>query len=415
MANSIWSQRVSTTRIQPPDDSVTLPSWLELQADCRGDEVALRHKREGVWRERTWSEVLAEVSRVAGGLQHLGFRAQDRLVVISHPRPEALLASLAAQWLGGHAVLLDPHDEVVGQLRLIAELEPQFVFAEGREQVERLVDADRTPDLVVYADGRGMRATRAAKAGDGCADAGLMAYGDLIEQGRGAEIGLRARAGEAAFSIYRRDAQGEVHVQVLRHDELLGHGRSLVRREQLGANEEAFAARAFAASAQARYLVAPWLIAGFTLNFPESLATRDNDRREIGPTLVAGTRSTYQRVEHWARERLPQHGTWQRSFVDWALAGRSGFLRRVLGYWFVQRPLRDVIGFTRTRTPLIIGEPLPEESRRFFAALGVDVRAWPEAVGWQRHAQRSEPSPKAWVDFRTSQAAFDGSANWGQA
>lgn len=406
---------MSTTRSQLPDNAATLPSWLELQADCRGGEIALRHKRAGVWQERTWSEVHAEVRRVALALHRRGFRTQDRLVVISHPRPEALLASLAAQWLGGQAALLDPHDELAGQLRLIDELAPQFVFAEGRDQVERLLDAERIPGLLVYADGRGMEATRKPTAGARRDGSGLTAYGDLLEQGSGAEIEPRAHAGEVAFSIYRRDAQGEVHVQFLRHDELLGHGRTLVRSEQLGAKEEAFAARAFAASAQARYLVAPWLIAGFRLNFPENLATRDNDRREIGPTLVAGTRATYQRVEHWARERLPQRGTGRRSVVDWALAGRSGLMRRALGYWLVRRPLRDVIGFTRTRTPLIIGEPLSEESQRFFAALGVTVRAWPEAVGWQRHAQRSGPPSRAWIDFRTSPAAFDGSANWGQA
>ena len=60
------------------------------------------------------------------------------------------------------------------------------------------------------------------------------------------------------------------------------------RENRSSASEEALAARVFAASGQARYLLAPWLSAGFCLNFPEALATRDTDRRELGPTLGAG-------------------------------------------------------------------------------------------------------------------------------
>ncbi|MNR37341.1 hypothetical protein D3C85_1553490 [compost metagenome] len=73
--------------------------------------------------------------------------------------------------------------------------------------------------------------------------------------------------------------------------------------ERLTEREEALAARAFAASGQARYLLAPWLLAGFRLNFPERLETRDQDRRELGPSLVLGTRETYGRLhEHCDRK-----------------------------------------------------------------------------------------------------------------
>jgi len=159
-----------------------------------------------------------------------------------------------------------------------------------------------------------------------------------------------------------------------------------VLAEKLGADEQALAARAFAASGQARYLLAPWLIAGFCLNFPENLATRDNDRRELGPTLVAGTLETYTRLHDLVQARLPQPGSAQRRLVDWALAAQPGAARRVLGEWLVRRPLRDVIGFTRTRAPLLVGEPLSGNAQAFFAALGIAVRAWPDPAQWHSPA-----------------------------
>ena len=190
---------------------------------------------------------------------------------------------------------------------------------------------------------------------------------------------------------------GEVELQETSHAELLREGQALVSGEALTEREEAFAARAFAASGQARYLLAPWLIAGFCLNFPEGLETRDIDRRELGPTLVAGTRETWQRLENMVRERLPAAGTWQRRLVDRALAPRAAGLTGLIGGWLVRRPLRDVLGFTRTRVPLIIGEPLPEASVQFFATLGIAVRNWKEAADWkaQDRTQRLTTAPDA--------------------
>lgn len=35
----------------------TLPQWLLHNAATRPDEVAQRHKREGIWKEFSWSHV----------------------------------------------------------------------------------------------------------------------------------------------------------------------------------------------------------------------------------------------------------------------------------------------------------------------------------------------------------------------
>lgn len=372
-------------------EATTLPGWLELQTSRQGFGVALRHKRLGVWQPRTWRDVQAEVSGLASGLSAAGFRAGAVLVVLSHPRPEALLLALAAQWLGGSAALLDPNDDAAIQARLLAELKPGFLYAEGLEQVERALAAGVAPALLIYADARGLQAHP---------HAALRSYADLIATSDPRVPARLARAHEPAFVIHRVNGGGGSEVQRLTHAELLRQGALLVQAERLGADEEAFAARAFAAAGQARYLIAPWLIAGFRLNFPENLATRDNDRRELGPTLVAGTRETYQRLENLVRERLPAPGSWQRRLVDWALAPGARGVQRLLGYWWVRRPLRDVIGFTRTRAPLLVGTPLPESSLRFFAALGIEVRTWPDPAAWQAHDPVARLAGGGWTDFQ---------------
>lgn len=366
----------------------TLPEWLQWQARQQGTGIALRHKRLGVWQVRNWAQVAAEVSGLAGALQARGFASGATLAILSRPRPEALLAALAAQWLGGVAALFDPLEAAGDQLELLRELQPEFVFAEGLEELQRLRAAGLAPRLAFYADGRGVNEE----------EGGAQAYARLLAEGLAAPAQPQAHAERSAFAFYRRGADGGSEQQQISHAELLQEGLRLVGVEQLGPREEALAARAFAAGGQARYLLAPWLIAGFRLNFPENLATRDNDRRELGPTLVAGTRETYGRLHELALARLPQPGTLQRRLVDWALACRSGLLHSTLGHALVRRPLRDVLGFSRTHAPLLVGEPLAEEAQQFFAGLGVEVRTWPDPAQWLSTPNRPIRAVSGWID-----------------
>ncbi|MGE8482869.1 MAG: AMP-binding protein [Pseudomonas sp.] len=373
----------------------TLPQWLQQQARQQGTGIALRHKRLGVWQMRTWRQLAAEVEHLAMALQVRGFVPGASLVIVSRPRPEALIAVLAAQWLGGVAALLDPLEAAAAQVPLLRELHSEWVFAEGHEEIQRLRAAGLAPRLLIYADGRGM--AEVSQAGDTLAFAQLLLGSDH-------RLEPQARAERTAFTFYRLGAGQRIEQQRISHAELLKEGRRLVHSEQLGRQEEALAARAFAAGSQARYLLAPWLIAGFRLNFPENLATRDQDRRELGPTLVAGTRETYERLHAQVLARLPEPGSWRRRLVDWALVAHPGALQRHLGYWLIRRPLRDILGFSRTRAPLVVGEALAPHTQAFFQALAIEVRTWPDPAQWHRPARWPAPLVNGWIEDSTQPA-----------
>lgn len=360
-----------------------LPASLLARASQRGGDVALRHKRQGLWQQRTWAQLLAEVQGLASRLREAGFAVGHSLVILSRPRPEALLASLAAQWLGGVAALLDPLAAGDEQVTLLRELQGEFIFAEGQEEVERVRLAGLSPRLLFYADARGLAASSA------------QGYASLVTQPLPGNLPILARGEFPAFSFHRLGPAGQAQQHWLGHAQLLDAGRGLIDQERLTAAEEALAARTFAASGQARYLLAPWLLAGFRLNFPESLATRDNDRRELGPTLVLGTLESYGRLYALAQQRLPLSGSLLRRWLDWTLVAQGGGLRRRFGQGVLLGPLRDVLGLSRTRVPLLIGEALPSEAQAFFAALGVAPRPWPEAPLWQA-APSLRPFTTAW-------------------
>ncbi|SDB33717.1 AMP-binding enzyme [Pseudomonas sp. NFACC23-1] len=373
----------------------SLPQWLQHQALEHGTDVALRHKHLGVWQEQSWAHVADEVRRFASALQARGFAAGATLTIISRPRPQALLAALAAQWLGGVASLFDPLETAAEQVQLLGTLQPDFVLVEGLEEMLRLHAAQVAARVLVYLDKRGLAdSTPFAQALDYAALAAEPPIVDLASEGQ---------VLQTAFVFYRASGRA-TEEQRVSHAELLQEGQRLVTREGLGRQEEALAARAFASGGQARYLLAPWLIAGFRLNFPENLATRDRDRRELGPTLVAGTRETYERLYRYALERLPAPGSWSRGLVDWALTAHPDVLQRHLGDWLVRRPLRDVLGFSRTRAPLLVGDALPPETQAFFQALGIAVRQWDDGAHWQATPNLVQRTTDDWTGLQSQLA-----------
>lgn len=379
----------------PDETPSSLPLWLQRQAQRQGADIALRHKHLGIWQVKTWRQVAEEVQRLANALHTRGFAAGATLAIISRPRPQALLAALAAQWLGGVANLFDPLESATEQVQLLGSLQPEFVLVEGAHERLRLQAAQVTARVLIYLDKRGLA--------DSDPLVQALDYTALVAHRLAAERAPQARAQQTAFVLYRQGAQA-IEQQSISHAELLREGQRLVTRESLGRQEEALAARAFASGEQARYLLAPWLMAGFRLNFPESLATRDRDRRELGPTLVAGTRDTYERLHGYALQRLPEPGSWSRTLVNWALATDPGVLQRHLGGWLVRRPLRDVLGFTRTRTPLLVGDALRPETQAFFEALGIRVRHWGASAQWQVPANAVEKTTDEWIERQPQRA-----------
>jgi long-chain acyl-CoA synthetase len=366
----------------------TLPDWLAVQAEKRPAQVAIRHKKLGIWHEQSWQAVHNEVLVAARFLKQQGFGSGDTLFLLSEPRPEALLLSLAAHWLGGIAAPLDPAYAQPQLLDLLHTLRPQFVFAEAQAQVDQVFDAKPDVSVLIYANARGLA---------DYTNPAIHAYTNIISVGEAVPGTLAAVATpeSVAFRFYRLGDAYQLEYRELSHAELLKNGRQLVVHELLTDKEEALAARAFAASGHARYLLSPWLLAGFKLNFPENLSTRDTDRRELGPTLVAGTAATYQRLYTLVQSRWPLPASWQFTLVKWAL---HHYQKRVpllaaIANWLVILPLKDVLGLRHARVPLLVGEPLSAEAEQFFKSIGIQVRDWPEEADWQASPLQVIPRP----------------------
>jgi long-chain acyl-CoA synthetase len=79
----------------------TVPTRFLRMVGQHGDRVALRWRNpDDSWGELTWDEYAGRVSRVAAGLQGLGVKRGDRVLLMMRNRPEFHVADLAALFCG---------------------------------------------------------------------------------------------------------------------------------------------------------------------------------------------------------------------------------------------------------------------------------------------------------------------------
>lgn len=121
-------------------------------------------------RQRTWSEVLARVQRLAGGLSALGLRRGDRLAILAKNTDCYLELYYAAFWLGAIAVPINTRWAL-----------PEMTFALGDCEAALLVVDDAFAPMVEDLRAAAPSVRAAIKCGEGVGE-GMADYEGLIEQ-----------------------------------------------------------------------------------------------------------------------------------------------------------------------------------------------------------------------------------------
>ena len=86
------------------NELINLPAKLLEHSQTRPNDVAMRHKKFGIWKEFTWEEYLNKVRSASLGFDELGVREGDKIVIHSENRPEWLISDLAIMLANGITV-----------------------------------------------------------------------------------------------------------------------------------------------------------------------------------------------------------------------------------------------------------------------------------------------------------------------
>src|SRR5258708_17476867 len=258
---------------------------LGERARTNPDRPAYREKEYGIWQAHSWSHVAAQVRLFAAGLADLGFRRNDRLIVVGDNRPRLYWSMCAAQSLGGVPVPVY-QDSVAEELAFVVEhAGARFALAENQEQVDKLLEIQKkVPSLAVlmYEDPRGLRHYEGLLSVDEVQARGarrLVAASDLVSS----EV-AKGRGSDDAIMLYTSGTTGRPKGAVLSYDNLIWAAKAGAEFDGLREGDELLSYLPMAWVGDHIFSYAQGYVVGLVVNCPESAATVMTDLREIGPT-----------------------------------------------------------------------------------------------------------------------------------
>ena len=377
---------------EAPKHLDTFPKVLLDLAERRPDGVAIREKDYGIWQSWTWKEVADEVRAFAGGLAGFGFERGDKVAIVGDNRPRLYWAMLATQALGGVPVPLY-QDSIADEMQYVIDhAGVRFAVLENQEQVDKVLSVkERCPGLetLVYGDPRGLRHYR---------EPFLFSFDDVQSRGRKAHADdpdryrreiAKGRGEDLSVILYTSGTTGRPKGVMLSNDNVIVTARNANALERIRDDEEILAYLPMAWVGDHFYSYAQALLAGYTVNCPESASTVMIDLRELGPTNFFAPPRIFENLITHVMIRMEDAAWIKRRMFDFFLdvARRSGArilekkpvpaadrLLYALGDVLVYGPLKDSLGFTRIRTAYTAGEAIGPDIFDFFRALGINLK-----------------------------------------
>ena len=370
----------------------TFPRLLFHHAKVRPNAPAMREKYLGIWQTWSWLDVAERVRALACGLSALGFKRGDNLAIIGDNRPHLYMMMTAAQCLGGVPVPLYQDAVANEMLFVLQDAGIRFAVVEDQEQVDKMLEIrEQVPTLehVVYDDPRGMRHYTQTFLHD---------IHELMEMGRihdrnhpdflNAEI-EQGHYDDVSVMLYTSGTTGKPKGVCQTHAAFIAAAQGGVEVDRLGADGDILSYLPMAWVGDHLFSYAQALVAGFTINCPESGETVMTDLREIGPTCYFAPPRVFESLLTSVMIRMEDASALKQKMFHYFMAvakrcgsdildGKSvGMVDRVqywLGNILVYGPLRNVLGMSRIRVAYTAGAAIGPELFRFYRSMGINLK-----------------------------------------
>jgi len=376
-----------------PPAADTFPRLLLDHARTRPHKTCVREKDLGIWQSWTWAQVAEEVRAFALGLRALGFARGEHLAIIGDNRPQLYWAMAATQSLGGVPVPLYQDAVAEEMIYILDDAEVRVAVVEDQEQVDKLLEIKhRLPRLehIIYEDPRGMR-----HYDQSC----LHRYAQLQERGRSlhrdhadlfdAEV-AKGKASDVAIMLYTSGTTGKPKGVCHTHGALILAARGGCEFDRLAPGDEVLSYLPMAWVGDNLFSYAQALVAGFTINCPESGETVMTDMREIGPTYYFAPPRVFENLLTQVTIRMEDASRVKRALFQHFLgvARRCGAeildhkpgvsiwdrLQYLVGNILVYGPLRNVLGMSRIRVAYTAGAAIGPDLFRFYRSIGINLK-----------------------------------------
>mgnify|MGYP001026995136 CR=1 FL=1 len=375
------------------DEPQTVPQHLlQRVAEYPPTKTALRQKEYGIWRAFGWQETAGQVEALALGLICLGLQRGDRVATVGDNDRHYLWAYLALLAAGAAQVGLFTDATADEIAYIINDSDARFLFAKDQEQCDKvLAIREQIPDVqkVIYWDDRGLWDLD---------DPWLISFAEVQALGRELaasepqRFAIEVASGskdDLAVLCYTSGTTGRPKGAMLSHDNLLQSASAYEQVDARYDKDNHVSLLPLGWIAEHVLGVAPHVLYGLILNFPEEPETVRQNVREIAPESILYNSRLWDALVGSVQVRINNASWINRRLYDLFLpvgyrAADRRFSNEAIGlplrlaYWLGDRLLfgaiRDQLGLSRIRSAYTAGASLSPDAMRFFHALGVNLK-----------------------------------------
>lgn len=369
---------------------MTLLHYFYEQYKSKKNKIAFREKDLGIWKEYRWSDYFEKVTKVAIYFENLGIEKGDTVAIIGDNKPEWVIAELAAQLLGAYPIGIY-QDSIANEVEyIINRAETKIVVAEDQEQVDKILSQkDKFSQLIkiLYYDDKGMYQYN---------DSLLIFFDDIYDKinGNNLEKFFQEKLSlisenDVAVMCTTSGTTGHPKLAMLSHKNMIFMAKSLAEADPKGENDEFVSFLPLPWIGEQMMTIASALIFGFTVNFPESHNTVQNDMKEIGPHIIFSPPRVWENIASTVQMKIMDSTPFKKfiynkmlpsgyRYADLKFEKKKPTIGQKISYWIAYmllfRKLKERLGFTYLRSAMTGGAALGPDTFRFFHALGINLK-----------------------------------------
>ncbi|HCM1313860.1 TPA: long-chain fatty acid--CoA ligase [Vibrio parahaemolyticus] len=359
----------------------TFPKVLQHNAKHWPDQVAMREKEFGIWREFTWQDYEDRVKWMALALQDLGVGEQDVVGLLGDNRPEWVWGELAAHAIKGYSLGIyqdSMHEEVA---YLINYAKAKVVIAEDEEQCDKLLElGDEIPSVeyIIYCDPRGMRkyddprlidVEQVYKKGQLIDKANPDKYLNMIAATKGSDLSILCTTSGTT---------SKPKLAQLHSGTFLDHCAAYLRADPRSPGDNYVSVLPLPWIMEQVYVVGQALISRQIVNFVEEQETMMSDLREIGPNFVLLAPRVWENIVADVSARMMDSTPFKQKMYKLGMKLANQALdqgkRSKLAEWILLRALRDRLGFSNLSSAATGGAAMGPDTFRYLQAIGVPLK-----------------------------------------
>ena len=359
---------------------LTIPHLLKYNSENFSKNIAIREKKFGIWRTKTWLQCYEEVKYISLGLEEKKVKRGSTIGLLGNNTPRWLLGEIAIQALkcSPLGIYADALNNEIDYLLKYSSC--NTIFVEDEEQADKILSLEGSKNkisLIIYDEEKGMNKYK---------DNRLISYKELNELGRIASKNDIKKFENNLKEITENDVcvlcptsgtTSNPKLAVIEHGALIKHSENYLASDPKDSSDEYVSVLPLPWIIEQKYALAKWCICRMKVNFVEEEETMLDDLREIGPTFLLLAPRVWEKMAADIRSKIMDSSLIKRFLYNSSMKLmelNNKFINNTFCEFIINRWLRDSLGFSFLKSAATGGAALGPDTFKFFVNIGIPLR-----------------------------------------